>query len=42
VRSAITDDFRTPLAAPGLKLKARLDAVAASPAANASRFGGIG
>ncbi len=30
VRSAITDDGRTPLAAPGLKLKARLDAVAAS------------
>ena len=30
VRSAITDDGRPPLAAPGLKLKARLDAVAAS------------
>jgi hypothetical protein len=30
VRSAITDDGRTPLAAPGLKLKARLDAVADS------------
>lgn len=30
VRSAITDDGRAPLAAPGLKLKARLDAVAAS------------
>lgn len=28
--SAIADDGRTPLAAPGLKLKARLDAVAAS------------
>ena len=30
VRSAITDDGRTPLAAPGLKLKARLEAVADS------------
>jgi len=30
VRSAITDDGRAPLAAPGLKLKTRLDAVAAS------------
>jgi len=30
VRSVITDDGRTPLAAPGLKLKARLDAVTAS------------
>ncbi len=30
VRSAITDDGRPPLAAPGLKLRARLDAVAAS------------
>jgi hypothetical protein len=30
VRSAITDDGRTPLAAPGLKLKARLQAVADS------------
>jgi hypothetical protein len=42
VRSAITDDGRAPLAAPGLKLKARLDAVAASSAANASRFSGTG
>jgi hypothetical protein len=30
VRSAITDDGRAPLAAPGLKLKARLEAVADS------------
>ena len=30
VRSAITDDGRTPLAAPGLKLKRRLEAVADS------------
>jgi hypothetical protein len=30
VRSAITDDGRTPLAAPGLKLKGRLEAVADS------------
>jgi len=30
VRSAITDDGRAPLAAPGLKLKARLDKVASS------------
>jgi hypothetical protein len=30
VRSAITDDGRTPLAAPGLKLKGRLEAVAGS------------
>ncbi len=30
VRSAITDDGRAPLAAPGLKLKARLDKVAGS------------
>ena len=30
VRSAITDDGRTPLAAPGLKLKARLQTVATS------------
>ena len=30
VRSAITDDGRAPLAAPGLKLKARLEKVAAS------------
>jgi hypothetical protein len=30
VRSAITDDGRAPLAAPGLKLKTRLDKVASS------------
>jgi hypothetical protein len=42
VRSAITDDGRAPLAAPGLKLKTRLDKVASSPAANASRFGATG
>lgn len=30
VRSAITDDGRSPLAAPGLKLKARLEKVAGS------------
>jgi hypothetical protein len=30
VRSALTDDGRTPLAASGLKLKARLQAVAGS------------
>ena len=30
VRSAITDDGRTPLSAPGLKLKGRLEAVAES------------
>ena len=30
VRSAMTDDGRPPLAASGLKLKARLEAVAAS------------